>query len=182
MNSATKNSIEFLQQYLRKKYKKWHPFDTWKEEVFPLGIATDDIAFEIIATTVDDKTKPVKVVLETQTIKMSPVYHASIDFGLINSQLQNPTFTLTDAPDGSGNKVVKESDRSPKGIVTVMATFYTSPVVIIEEIFQKGLKKKIPSYKLTGRSFFDDHSFFERIYPTVGVSVSSKTFENLFLV
>ena len=156
-------------------------FDQWEQEIFPLGIATDNIVFDITVTTkTDDTGKPVKIVLETQTIKMSPVFHASIDFGLINSQLQNSTFALVDAPDGSANKVIKETDKSPKGIVTVMATFYTSPIVIIEKLFEKKTKKRIPSYKLTGRSYFDDHSFFERIYPTVGVSVSSKSFENLF--
>lgn len=156
------------------------PFDEWKESVFPLGIATDDLSFDIVATTEDDNGKPVKVVLETQTIKMSPVFHASIDFGLINSTLDNPTFSLVDAPDGSANKVVRQTDGSPKGIVTVMATFYTSPVVLVERLLQKKIKKRIPDYKLTGRSFFDDHSFLERFYPTVGVSVSSKSFENLF--
>lgn len=155
-------------------------FDIWKEELFPMGIATDDLSFDIIATTEGDDGKPVKVVLETQTIKMSPVYHASIDFGLINSRLENATFSLVDAPDGSSNKVVKETDKSPTGIVTVMATFYTSPIVLIEKIMGRRLKKSIPNYKLTGRSFFDDHSFIERIYPTVGVSISSKAFENLF--
>jgi hypothetical protein len=154
-------------------------FDQWKDELFPLGIATDDVAFDIVETTTTDG-KPVKVVLETQTLKMSPVFHASMDIGLINSKLNNPTFTLVDAPDGSGNKVVKQADRSPKGIVTVMATFYTSPIVLIEKLFEKSMKKRIPDYKLTGRSFFDDHALFERIYPTLGVSVSSKSFENLF--
>ena len=155
-------------------------FDQWKDELFPLGIATDDVVFDIVETTLNDDGKPVKVVLETQTLKMSPVFHASIDIGLINSRLNNPTYTLVDAPDGSANKVVKQTDRSPRGVVTLMATFYTSPVVLIEKLFEKRIKRRIPDYKLTGRSFFDDHAFFERLYPTVGISVSSKSFENLF--
>jgi hypothetical protein len=151
-------------------------FGAWKVADFPLGIATDDLTFDIMATTIDDKGKPAKGVLETHTIKMAPVYHATIDVGLINSELRNANFSLVDAPDGSGNKVVQETDRSPKGIVTVMATFYTSPVVMIKRL----INRDEPDYKLTGRSYFDDHSLLERIYPTIGVSVSNKSFENLF--
>jgi len=99
--------------------------------------------------------------------------------GLINSNLNNPTFSLVQSPN-SPDKVVKETNSRPTGIVTVMATFYTSPVLLFEKIIGKKTGKNVAAYKLTGRNFLDDHKFLERIYPTVGVSVSSKTFENLF--
>jgi hypothetical protein len=155
-------------------------YDIWQVADFPLGIATDDITFDIVVTSEDDNHKAVKIVLETQTIKMAPIYHATIDIGLINTELQSPTYSLVDAVDGSANKVVKTTDKSPKGVVTVMATFYTSPIVLLESLFNKKFRDNTPKYKLTGRSFFDDHAFFERIYPTLGVSVSSTSFENLF--
>ncbi len=144
------------------------------ERTFLLGTATDDLTFDIIEATKD--TKVTKTVLETYTIKMSPVYHGSFDVGLIKTNLSNPNFSLVQLP-GSTNQVVKQTDESPKGVVTVMASFYVSPVVLLQSLLGK---KKIPFYKLTGRSFLDDHKFYERIYPTIGVGVSDKAFENLF--
>ena len=151
-------------------------YDKWHEQTFDLGIATDDLTFDIVATTIDDDGKAVTGILQTYTVKMSPVYHGTFDIGLINSTLANPTYSLVTSPTDPTSKVVKVADDGNRGIVTVMATCYTSPVILIE----KALGKKIPNYKLTGRNFLDDHGFFERIYPTIGVSIGSKTLENLF--
>ena len=90
--------------------------------------------------------------------------------------LSNPTFNLVDYPDAD-YKVVKLTDQSPKGVVTIMATFYVSPIILLESL---GKNKNIPFYKLTGRSFLDDHKFYERIYPTIGVGLRDKSFENIF--
>lgn len=147
------------------------------ERKFLLGTSTDDLTFDIVVASKENE-KINKTVLETYTIKMSPVYHGSFDIGLFRTDLSNPTFTLTQLPN-STDQVVKKTDESPKGIVTVMATFYVSPIILAESIFGKG-KKKIPFYKLTGRNFLDDHKLFERFYPTIGVSVSDKSFENIF--
>lgn len=156
-------------------------FDMWHEKTFLLGIATDDLTFEVIATTQDEATKKIATgVLQTYTIKMSPVYHGSFDVGLINSELQNPEYSLVAAPDNSGQLVVKERENGNRGVVTVMATFYTSPVILLEKLLEKRTGKHIPSYKLSGRNLLDDHKFYERIYPAVGVSLNNKSFENLF--
>jgi hypothetical protein len=62
-----------------------------------------------------------------------------------------------------------------------MASFYVSPVVLLESLGRRySGRSKIPFYKLTGRNFLDDHKIYERFYPTVGVSLSSRVFENLF--
>jgi len=149
-------------------------YDGITERKFLLGTSTDDLTFDIIAATKDNQIT--KTVLETYTIKMTPVYHGSFDVGLIKTDLSNPTYNLVQLPN-STNQVVKQTDESPKGVVTVMASFYVSPVVLLESVFGK---KKIPFYKLTGRSFLDDHKFYERFYPTIGVSISDKAFENIF--
>lgn len=149
-------------------------YDGITERMFQLGTSTDDLTFDIIAATKDDKI--IKTVLETYTIKMTPVYHGSFDIGLIKTDLSNPTYNLVQLPN-STNQVVKQTDESPKGVVTVMASFYVSPVVLLESVFGK---KKTPLYKLTGRNFLDDHKFYERFYPTIGVSISDKAFENIF--
>jgi hypothetical protein len=84
------------------------------------------------------------------------------------------------SPTNASEMLIKETDGGNRGVVTLMANFYTSPVILIEKLFEKKLKKHIPTYKLSGRNFLDDHKFYERIYPAIGVSISSRTFENLF--
>ena len=149
-------------------------YDGITERKFILGTATDDLAFDIIMST--RGTKATKTVLDTYTIKMSPVYHGSFDIGLIRTDLSNPTFSLVQHPTSSF-QVVKATEESPKGVVTIMASFYVSPIVLLKSVFGK---EKIPYYKLTGRSFLDDHKFYERFYPTIGVGLSDKSFENIF--
>jgi hypothetical protein len=156
------------------KTQSGEKYDGITERAFVLGTSTDDLTFDIIAATKDNQIN--KTVLETYTIKMSPVYHGSFDVGLIRTNLSNPTYSLVQDPN-STNQVVKQTDESPKGVVTVMASFYVSPIILLESVFGK---KKIPFYKLTGRSFLDDHKFYERFYPTIGIGVSDKAFENIF--
>lgn len=148
------------------------------EKKFLLGTATDDLSFDITATVTDETTKKTaKSVLENYTIKMSPVYHVSMDVGFVQTNLQNPIFTLSQSPTDTFN-IVKVDDKSPKGVVTVMATFYTSPIVLLRSLFSK----KVPFYKLTGRNFLDDHKFYERFYPAIGVGINTgdKSFNNIF--
>jgi len=150
-------------------------YDGITERKFLLGTATDDLNFEIVASSKEGASN--KTVLATYTIKMSPVFHGSFDVGLLRTNLANPNFTLVQQP-GSTNQVVKKTDDGSRGVVTIMATFYVSPIILLESVFSK--KKKMPYYKLTGRNFLDDHKFYERIYPAVGVSISDKAFENIF--
>jgi len=148
-------------------------FDDISERKFLLATATDDLSFDIIAAVKDDQIT--RTVLGTYTIKMSPTYHGSFDVGFVKTNLSNPTFNHVQLP-GSVDQVVKLTDDSPKGVVTVMASFYVSPIILLESLFGK----KIPFYKLTGRNFLDDHKVYERFYPTIGVGVSDKAFENIF--
>ena len=155
-------------------------YDGITERTFLLGTASDDLAFDIVLA---EKGKSAKTVLESYTIKMSPVYHGSFDIGLLRTDLSSPTFELVDLPGATnGEKVVKQTDQAPRGVVTIMVSFYTSPVIWLESLANRTKfgKKKIPFYKMTGRSFLDDHKIYERIYPTIGVSISDKAFENLF--
>src|SRR5690606_20085419 len=124
-------------------------YDGITERTFLLGTATDDLAFDIIAAKKEEQIT--KTVLESYTIKMSPVYHGSFDVGFIKTDLSNPAFSLVQLPN-STDQVVKFTDDSPKGVVTIMASFYVSPVILLQSVFGK---KKIPFYKLTGRSFLD---------------------------
>jgi hypothetical protein len=168
-NSDIKKNLGVLQAGIK--------YDGLREKKFLLGTATDDLTFDIVAAYMDGG-KAKKDVIDTYTIKMSPMYHGSFDIGLLRTDLNNPTFSLVQSPTGTGN-VIKQADSSPRGIVTVMATYYVSPIILLESLFANN-KNPVPFYKLTGRNFLDDHKFYERIYPAIGVSISSKAYENLF--
>lgn len=153
----------------------------WANKEFLLSTSTTNIQFEVIRTALKNETN-VKQEFETQTlktytIKMSKVYHGSFDVGLINSTLENPTFELVTSPTNPSEKVVKKNEGSNRGVVTAMATFYTSPVIMLEKLFGR---RDIPDYMLSGRNFLEDHKIYERIYPAIGVGFTDKTLENLF--
>ncbi|PWS28587.1 hypothetical protein DHW03_01670 [Pedobacter yonginense] len=173
-------SLNFENENIRKgglNFQGGKTYDAAAEKTFLLGTATDDLSFDIIATK-DDGTTVKKATLESYTIKMSPVYHGSFDVGLLKTDLINPTFSNIASPSGSG-MVVKQTDASSKGVVTIMASYYASPVIILRHLLM-GKKSDVPFYKLGSRNYLDDHKFYERIYPTLGVGISNKTFENFF--
>jgi hypothetical protein len=151
----------------------------WAHKEYLLSTSTTNIKFEVVRTSLKNELKNEfeSQSLKTYTIKMSKVYHGSFDVGLINSTLENPTFELVTSPTNSAQKVVKINDGSNRGVVTVMATFYTSPIILLESLFSDN---DIPRYKLSGRNFLDDHKIYERIYPAIGVGFTDKTLENLF--
>jgi hypothetical protein len=140
-----------------------------------LATATDDLSFDVVASSKDGSTIT-KTVLESYTIKMSPTYHGSFDIGLIKTKLSNPIYTMVQLP-GTTDSVVKQTNESPKMVATVMASFYVSPIILLESLL--GIKSS-PFYKITGRNFLDDHKIYERFYPTIGIGVSDKALQNFF--
>ncbi len=164
-----------------KKTKKQDPIKyLWVDQEIVLSTSTDDIEFELFRVLVNKDTiyNFDKLKLGTFTIKMTPRYHVSMDVGLVRSNLKNPDYQLIQSPDDPTQKVVKEGINGNRGVVTLMATFYTSPVLL----WKKYVKKRnVPAYKLSGRNYLDDHSLIERIYPAIGVGFTDKTLENLFV-
>ncbi|MEI9911811.1 MAG: hypothetical protein WDO71_20500 [Bacteroidota bacterium] len=151
----------------------------WYHQEILLSTSTTDIEFELFLIAVK-KTNIYdfeKKSLSKYTIKMSPTYHGTFDVGLIYSNLENPNYELVTSPVDNTKNVAKRTNLGRRGIITAMATFYTSPVVLIEKFL---MKKEIPEYKLYGRNMLDDHAWYERIYPTIGIGFTDKTFENLF--
>lgn len=151
----------------------------WIHKEILLSTSTSDIKFEInriIMKNPNSLLEIEKSTLNTYGISMSPVYHGTFEIGIVNSNLSNPTYELVESSDNPDAKVVNESNNSNRGYITAMATFYLSPVVVVRKIFGSD----IPSYKLTGRNFLDDHKIYERFYPSVGVGIGDKIFENLF--
>ncbi|HXS37798.1 MAG TPA: hypothetical protein VN721_13930, partial [Flavipsychrobacter sp.] len=135
----------------------------------------EDVEFQLTRTE-DVHNTVTKTTIGTYTIPLSGYYNASIDLGILNSQLHNPTYSLVNSIDGSA-KVVKLADDGDRIMTTFMGTIYWSPIVFFEKNI---LKLDIPTFKLKGRSSVADHNMIERIYPTFGLSINEKTFENIF--
>jgi len=151
---------------------------TSKEILF--STSTSNISFSISRLKIEDLQtyQTVSTNLGSYTIKMAPVYAGSFDIGLISTKLENPDYTLENSPTSASTKVVKESNTGSRGVVTVMATLYVSPFTILKSLVNDG---NVPWYKLTGRSFLDySGNILDRVYPSIGVGFTDKTFENLF--
>jgi len=175
-NTGSLDNIELRSKDISVEEKQY----AWAHKEILLSTSTTDIQFEIqrnLMKSTTDLYDIEKTVLNSFTIPMSKVYHGTFEIGLINSTLSNPSYELVESPTNSDEKVVKKGSDSNRGYVTAMATFYTSPIIILEKIFGKD----VPKYKLTGRNFLDDHKIYERIYPSVGISLNDKSFENLFV-
>ncbi len=152
-------------------------FNDIEHRTFELATSTSDLTFEIVRSSEGENGEIIKKVLGTYILKMSKVYHVSMDIGLLKSNLSNPTYSLVNLPN-TNYMVVKETNNSPKGVVTIMASFYVSPWILAKRYLFGG---SVPKYKLWGRSFLNDHEWWERMYPAVGVGLSEKSFENLFV-
>ncbi|HOZ76002.1 MAG TPA: hypothetical protein PLI38_12180 [Flavobacterium sp.] len=146
------------------------------EKSFQLSTSSDNITFDLIMAYQNDNRTVTRTVVENYTIIMSPTYHGSFDVGLVRTELNNPTYSLVNAPTGDFQTVKITDTGKSTGVVTVMASFYYSPVIMLEKL----AGKKFPFYKTNGRNFLDDHEFYERFYPTIGVGVNEKAFQNLF--
>jgi hypothetical protein len=149
-----------------------------RDQPFLLSTSTENISFDLVSVKKGADDEFIRKPVESYTIKMTPTYQGSFDIGLVKSELANPTYSLVTSPDGLAQTVKVTDNGKSEGVATLMATFYYSPVVILESIFGK---KPVPFYKLNGRNFLDDHKIYERFYPTVGVGLSDKVFENLFI-
>jgi hypothetical protein len=154
---------------------------TWVHSEFLLGTSTSDIEFDLTKTTIADGGKPYDYKnekLSSYLINMTPTFHGSFNVGFVNSRLENQTYQLVENPSNSTEKVVKRTNTGNRGVTTLMATVYTSPIVLIEKLFDK--ENNIPWNKTYGRNFLDDHKFYERIYPVIGVGLTDNSLENIF--
>jgi hypothetical protein len=148
----------------------------WDEIEWLLSTSTSDIQFDIIVSTEAQANQVNSTVLQSHTIKMSPVYHGSFTVGLVNSELANPTYELVPLPSDPTKYTAKESSGGNRGFAMAMVTLYTSPIIWIEWLWRRD---EIPPYKYYGRNLLDDHHILERFFPAVGVGLTDKVFENL---
>ena len=155
------------------------------EKTYSLSKSTDDIEFDLMVTAEDGtKTK-----IESFKISMTPDYHWSVHAGLLNTWLSNPSYQLLENPVNSATKVLKRSGAGYRGVVIVSATLYTSPFTLIRYAIQKqklkkrsslDMKNPVPKSQKWQKSYLYERSLLDRFYPTIGVGLKDKTFENLF--
>ncbi|MEO4005361.1 hypothetical protein [Flavobacterium sp. CAU 1735] len=136
----------------------------------------DNIEFDIYRTQIKEG---LRTKIGSFIIKMAPTFHASINVGLYVTQLENPDYTLVDL--GNSTSTVKKSLEGGNGVITATATLYTSPIILLESLIEKDQDKKKALYtRASTRCYINDHEWYEKIYPTVGVKLGDKAFENLF--
>lgn len=150
----------------------------WNHNEFLLSTSTSDIRFDIVRVSSTSSDSVERATLASYTIKMAKTYHGTFEIALLRTQLADPDYELLPSRSDPTQYVVKESSSGNRGMAAAMFTFYTSPIVLIENA---AGWKKVPKYKLTGRNFLDDHAVYERIYPCIGVGLNDKAFENLFI-
>ncbi len=121
------------------------------------------------------------------TITMTATYTSKISVGLLNTWLANPTYSLVTDPANTALSLAKASESKNRGFVTIFATLYTSPITLIKYYIDRKKGKKITDTKDPVADFqrhAKNHLYtrpvWERIYPTVGVGISDRVFQNLF--
>lgn len=149
----------------------------WKHYEILLEPSSYDVVFDIKRSEGFLENSDPKIVA-TRVIKMKKVYHGSIDIGVLKTDLENPDFALVTNPADPAQSVVKKTNAGSRILASAMYTFYFSPIVAIEKLFQS---KKVSNYRLEGRTFVDDHKWYERIYPTVGVGLNDRLLDNVFV-
>jgi hypothetical protein len=152
----------------------------WQHEEQLLTGSSVDILFDIVRNTYTLAAPGLAQaqVVATRRIKMKRIYHGSLEVGLLESHLNNPTYTLVSSDVDDAQKVVKKSDDHRRTFASAMYTFYVSPIVLLQKLFNP---KKVRNYRLEGRNFVDDHKIYERIYPTFGIGLNDRLLDNYFI-
>ncbi|MCK5116470.1 MAG: hypothetical protein KAR44_07695 [Candidatus Aegiribacteria sp.] len=176
-NSGYSDPSSFIFTGSNGENKSRGPQYCWTESVTCLNTSTTDIQIEISGIVYQQglETAENSILVASRSIHMTPTYHGSLDIGLVNSTLSDPEYSLVMQTDSVG--LLRISDDGNRGMVTVMATMYSSPVIWIQSLFDK----EIPAYKLYGRNFLDDHKWYQRFYPTVGLELGSSAMESFFM-
>lgn len=124
-------------------------------------------------------------------INMTDSFTAGMSVGLLNTQLQNPNYILMADPLNSSVNVVKMEEGGNRGFATVFATLYTSPITLFKYYRDKKRIKKgskeltdinnpVADFQLYSKDYLYMRPVWERIYPTIGVGITEKIFQNLF--
>ncbi|PSL35010.1 hypothetical protein [Chitinophaga ginsengisoli] len=158
-----------------------------KEYTLVIRTADSDIDFEVYRF-LDRKQQKGDL---NYTIPMTRSFTANISVGLLNTWLTDPTYSILPDPSNTSLNVAEQEEAHNRGYGTVFATLYTSPITLIKYYvnrsqIKKGRKKlsdinnPVTNAQLHSKNYLYMRPIWERIYPTVGVGISDKVFQNLF--
>lgn len=154
----------------------------WMHYEFLLTGSSKDIRFDIVRNSYQLQNGSFELadprIVATRTIKMKKVYHGSVDIGIVETRLANPSFSLVDSDVDPSQKVVKRTNNGRRIMATAMYTFYLSPVIALQKLFNP---KSVENNRVMGRNFVNDHGLLQRIYPTVGIGLNDRLLDNVFL-
>jgi len=124
------------------------------------------------------------------TITMTSAYTATISIGLLNTNLKDPSYSIVADPINTTLFVAKQQEGNNRGFGTVFATLYTSPITLIKYYSDRKKLKKgkmltsindpVANFQLHSKDYIYMRPVWERIYPTVGIGLTDKIFQNLF--
>lgn len=154
----------------------------WRHFEMALTGSSSDIKFDIVKNSFELKGGVLEPsepkIVSTRIIKMQRIYHGSVDVGILETRLSNPTYSLVNSDIDASQKVVKQTNEGRRTFASAMYTFYISPIILLEKILSP---KSVRNYKLEGRNFVDDHRIYERIYPAIGIGLNDRLLDNIFL-
>ncbi len=143
------------------------PKDPWDLLEFERGPFTTE-RFRFTITYYDDEKKEL-VNLKTYSVRINKFYHAGFGISFLKTRLEDPSFDIAPLTDTT-NTIIK-LDKGDRSIVTVNAIWYWR---IFHKDFWTG------SGLTKGRDVLKESPFYDRIFPTFGVSFDSNFKENFF--
>ena len=153
----------------------------WQHYEIPLTPSSEDIQFDIVRNGYKIEEGALKYdeakVVATRTIKIKKLYHGSFDIGIINTELKNPSFSHVTSEVDPNEKVVRRTNYEDRMLASAQYTLYLSLWAAVK----KALHMPITGFRVSGRSYVQDHGLFERIYPTFGIGITEKPLDNIFL-
>lgn len=125
--------------------------------------------FEFAITYQDPETEQVGV-LNTHEVRINKLYHLALGVSFMQSRLGNPTFKTSPLTDTTNT--ILSLDGGKRNIITLNVVWYWR--IFTEEFWRGGFITK-------GRDVLEEAHFFERIFPTFGVSINENLTENFFV-
>lgn len=138
---------------------------SWTYVRYEFGPYTTDYFKFTINFKKDEETQ----ILKPHKIKINKLYHAGFGVSFLKTELENPSFDT--APLTDTTNTIIALDEGKRSIITVNVIWYWR---IFHWDFWKG------SALTEGRDILKELPWYDRIYPTFGVSLDGKFRENFF--
>jgi len=143
------------------------PEDPWELLEFEQGPFTTEHFRFTITYKEDPKKEPIN--LQPYSIRINKLYHAGFGISFLKTGLEDPSFAI--APLTDTTNTIIELNKGDRSIVAVNVIWYWR---IFNKDFWTG------SGLTKGRDILKESPYYNRIFPTFGVSLDSNYKENFF--